>query len=89
MVLDPRPEGVYCRWESWPPPPAPGDEVIHVPGVPGDNRREFTDNILHIEKVWGDCSVTTFECGQQESEEIFNFLQAGPTLRGRKIHGAS
>jgi hypothetical protein len=72
--LDPRPEGVYCRWETWPPATKPGDNVVHVPGVPGDSRREFTDNILHIEKVWGDCSVSTFECASSEAETILAFL---------------
>ena len=83
-MLDARPEGVYCRWETYPPAVEPvGDEVIHVPVVPGGHMKEFTDNILHIEKVWGDCSVTSFECASSEAETIFNFL------RSSKIHGNS
>ena len=72
--LDPRPEGVYCRWESWPPAPEPGDNVVHVPGVPGDSRQEFTDNILRIERVGGDGSVKTFECPVSEAGTILAFL---------------
>ena len=84
MVLDPRPAGIYCRWETWPPAPEPADNVVHVPGVPGvpgGHRQEFSDNILHIERVGGDGSVSTFECGRAESEAIFYFLHQA------KIHG--
>src|ERR1035438_9476772 len=70
-VMDPRPAGIYCRWETWPPTPEPGDNVVHVPGVPGGHRQEFTETILHIERVGGDGSVRTFECGRSESEAIF------------------
>jgi hypothetical protein len=79
MALDPRPEGVYCRWESWPPPitfcdcyeSQQPDNVVHVPG---GHREELSDNILHIERVNGDGSVSTFECGSSESDTILRFL---------------
>ena len=80
MVLDPRPEGVYCRWETYPPTPENGDNVVHVPD---GHRQEFRAIILHIERVRGDCSVSTFECGLDESGVIFEFL------RQARIHGAS
>jgi hypothetical protein len=51
--------------------------------VPGGHRKEFSDNILHIERVGGDGSVSTFECGLGESGVIFEFL------RQARIYGAS
>lgn len=57
-MIDPRAEGVYCSWESYP------------PDTPGIN-----DNILHIERVNGDGSVSTFECADSEADVIAAFLK--------------
>ena len=86
MTLDTRPEGVYCRWESYPPaidPHEPTDNIVHVPRVPRSHKQEFTETFLHIERVGGDGSVSKFECGLGESWVIFEFLGQA------KIYGAS
>jgi hypothetical protein len=56
-VLDPRPEGLYCSWESYP-----------------RNTFGMSDNILVIERVDGDGTMTRFECARSETHVIFAFL---------------
>lgn len=58
-LIDPRPEGVYCHWESYPP-----------------NTPWIKDNILVIERVQGDGSVSRFTCARDESETIRLFLRS-------------
>lgn len=57
-MIDPRQEGVYCHWETYP-PESPVER----------------NNILVIEHVWGDGSVTRFQCSAEESDTIREFLR--------------
>lgn len=56
-MLDSRSEGVYCKWESYPP------------------NSGLIDNILVIERVNGDNSISSFTCARSESKSILEFLQ--------------
>ena len=56
--METRPEGVYCRWETYPP------EALTT-----------HDNILVIERVNGDSTVSTFNCTRGESKAILEFLK--------------
>jgi hypothetical protein len=60
---DPRPEGVYCHWETYPP-----------------TGSLIPNNILVIERVNGDGSVTRFTCAREEAAAITDFLT--PTKTG-------
>lgn len=53
-----RSEGVYCRWETYPP------DSAMVPG-----------NILVIERVNGDCTISSFSCARSEASTIYRFLR--------------
>lgn len=54
--MDPRAEGVYCRWESYPANSGQGN------------------NLMTIERVNGDGSVSSVTCTQEESKVIAAFL---------------